>query len=223
MKLEKRNNELLGKWKLARPEYKTFMNDGILCESIYNKTIPRICFLLKEGNDNFIDIAPIGDDEGYGPDGNSKVFWRLMSSWIYVMTCAWNNLKLDEKVLYEYREKPVNSVAYINIKKFCENKSNSNHNDLFEYARRDKEFLLKQMEIANPDIIYCGGTKSLFDELYKSHEIEDRVYLANKRIIVDYYHPSCRKGYKTANELYLLLTKKKVKMEINNIKISVKK
>jgi hypothetical protein len=217
MSITMEHDALIDEWMKARPDYE-FVHDGILDESQYWKSEPRIGFLLKEGNDDFANIAPIAiDSEGYGPNGNSKTFWRYMSIWIYAISEIWNGrsgkVENPKNIV-----KPVNSIAYINIKKHIENRVASEYNDLLRYAKNDKEYLLRQINLINPHIIMCGGTLYLLKEMVELKNIGERIYAYNGRLVIDFYHPSSRKGYETFNELRELLLQKEALDEIEKLK-----
>lgn len=211
--------KLLKKWKSERLEYKRFVKDGILDENAYLASSPKIMFLLKEGNDDFENIAPLKDgSKGYGPNGNSNTFWRLISGWSYIAHKAWNEEEVLKKDVMVAKEKPVKAIAYINVKKHIENKPKSDDFEILKYAKEDREFLKEQIELTNPDIIFCGGTKESFDLLYNSQRIDTWIHSSDKRLIIDYHHPSCRHGYKTFDTLISNFSSKTVKEAITSLK-----
>ncbi len=209
MDTEKKHETLISEWKKSRPEYDYFATDGILSYSDYNNQEPKIMFLLKEPNADFIDISPIKpNSKGYGPKGNSNTFWRIMRGTEYTLTKAWNNENFNQNDVKKVIEKPNINTAYVNIKKQCENKSKSDNKEIISYARKDKIFLRQQIEYINPDIIYCGGTFSSYKILDEHCEkVNEQVYSSNGRFIIDFYHLAHRKGYKTFIELYNHISK----------------
>ncbi len=211
--------ELLEEWKANRPEYKRFVMDGILDEISYTESTPNILFLLKESNDDFEQIAPIkkGSD-GYGPSGNSNTFWRLISGWYYIAYKAWNEEEITKYDAMIAKEKPVISIAYINIKKKIENKSISDDSEIFEFARNDCDFIKRQIDLTAPQITFCGETNKSFDFFYNSERIDTWIFLSDKRLVIDYHHPSCRHGYKTFDTLISNFSSEMVKEVIKRIK-----
>ena len=126
MQKPKSNHQLLKEWQKARPSYKPFSKDGVLSPEHYSKSNPKILFLLKESNGDFVEIAPIkAGSNGYGPRGNSNTFWRYMRGYEEVIRQAWNGSKYDDKVVRKVKENPNINTAYLNLKKHCENKSSS--------------------------------------------------------------------------------------------------
>jgi len=210
------HKRLMDQWEAAHSEYE-FIRDGILSEEIYFSTKPRIAFLLKEGNDSFTDIAPLPEGiSGYGPNGSSPTFWRMISAWVYTIDRVALGKEWNSEEMNEAKEKPVNRIAYINIKKNQEDNSTSTLDDLLVYAKRDKEYLLRQIELIAPQVILCGGTKRLFDELMSSKKIGEKAYLSNGRVVIDFYHPSHRKGYSTVDELLQILSQNEVNKHLKS-------
>lgn len=209
MELRKKHNELIVRWKQLRPEYKYFANDGILSYNNYEKQCPKILFLLKEPNADFINIAPIDENsKGYGPKGNSNLFWRYMRGYEYIITSSWNKVSYSEIETQKVKECPNINTAYVNIKKQCDNKSKSKDRDIENFAKKDKDLLIEQLDIINPDIIYCAGTFNSYKILDSEvKEIVPNVYESLGRIIFDFYHLAHRRGYKTFHELYSIANK----------------
>lgn len=209
MELVKKNSDLIAKWKKERPEYDHFAVDGILNYSTFEKQIPKIMFLLKEPNDNFVKIAPIEENsKGYGPKGNSNLFWRFMRGYEHVITIAWNNHKYSENEIRSKSQTPNINTAYVNVKKQCDNNRSSKNKEIESFAEKDKELLIEQIELINPNIIYCAGTFSSYKILDREVKIiAPRVYESEKRIVIDFYHLAHRKGYKTFKELHNLVSK----------------
>lgn len=191
-------------WKNARPEYDYFVFDGILNYDIFQSQSPKILFLLKESNADFNPIAPLPNGFiGYGPRGNSNTFWRYMKGYEFIISSVVNKNNFDLNELHVIKEQPNNSIAYVNIKKQCENNRISNNNDLRSYVTKDREFLNRQIDLINPDVIYCAGTFSFLKLLDNNLiEVSDNVYKSNKRIIIDYKHLAHRDGYGTFMDLH---------------------
>ena len=204
--IEKRQFKLNKKWQENRPNYTSFVFDGILSIDDYLKQSPKILFLLKESNDNFVKIAPLSDPNGYGPKGKSGTFWRYMRGYEYIISSILTNQVVEKKQVMKIKERPNKNTAYVNIKKHDENKSNSNYKDILKYAVDDKDYIIEQIELINPDVIYCAGTFDFYKKIDKNYrKVSERIYKSNDRIIIDYLHLAHRKGYKTFVELENLL------------------
>lgn len=204
-------------WKNERSHYKDFVIDGILDPVEYLKSEPKILFLLKESNSDFFKIAPLSSEhkKGYGPSGSSPLFWRYMRAYESIIRDIWANELFDENKIRIDKEKPNNSTAYLNLKKTCENKSVSNNNDLLKYALHDKEYLKQQINLINPEVIYCGGTFKFYRHLDTNCKyISEHLYESNNRIVIEYLHPAHHEGYKTFKILYDLLNTSEVRKHI---------
>lgn len=191
---------LMEEWQSHRPEYEYFSDDGILIDGIWEKTFPKIMFLLKEPNSDFTKIR----GKAYQPtEGNSRLFWRNINIWQYIITEYWNNrTPLIEKISV-VKENEVNAIAYVNLKKYNENNSISDPRNILDYVKDDCDFLQRQIELINPEIIVCGRTFNFYKELFSTQLISENVYRTKNRLIIDFYHPACRIGY---NETFHRLT-----------------
>ena len=72
---------LSAEWKATR-QYNFFSDDGILIREEWDKTSPKIAFLLKEPNDGFHEIR---NHWGEPKKGNSRLFWRNINIWSYTV------------------------------------------------------------------------------------------------------------------------------------------
>ena len=187
---------LFDEWKIQRPDYINFCEDGILVQSKWKNSNPKILFLLKETYSHFIDISgPMG------PYGTSKTFWRKMKIWTYIITELMNNREPIFEKIYEIKELPNDSIAYVNIKKNAEKtenngEANSDYSDILSYAKKDKDFLKRQIDLINPDIILCCATIDFAKELYPDlSSISNKLFQADRKLIISYSHPSNRNSY----------------------------
>lgn len=187
-----KHDKLFARWREERPEYESFSDDGILIEEEWEEAKPKIAFLLKESNDDFTSIR----GSAHGPRGTSNSFWRNLRIWRYVLRCHTLDVEADfEKALVE-KEKPLSDVAYINLKKNAQGFSKSNNTDIQSYVLRDWELLSEQISNINPDIIVCCGTLQYLKKLDLDLEyLGGRLYKLNDKLLVDFFHPSCRKSF----------------------------
>ena len=173
--LTKQLDNLFEKWKNER-EFTHFYKDGLMYRGkyLYENKIPywrkpgkeselwekcptRVMFVLKDTNAN-------GDTEESDDDLRGRVFYNTtypgyknMTYWLYgiLKTIETGHAPeftfSDEEASMLYDATP---VAYINCKKQGGGKS-CHYNTLVDYIERDKDFLTKEFEILNPDIIIC--------------------------------------------------------------------
>lgn len=196
---EKRSHELLERWKRARPEYagegKRFSSDGIMNYEEWGKSKPKILFLLKENHAAEDEWEP---DEGITVGSN--VFSKNIARWRQILIelftnpakeLAFSNIELPETI---------NDIAIIEVKKLNEREGSSNYYDIRNYAIIDKDFLIEQFELINPDIVVCCSTGDYYeDDIFGEESWEQLLpvpiqrcncYKHGNRLVIDFYHPS---------------------------------
>ncbi len=209
------HDQLKANWQKARPQY-CFCNDGILNLQKYNSAPCKVAFLLKESNDDFVDIAPC--PQGYDPKkGSSTLFWRAINIIKYRCFNIGNN---DATSIEQIKNNIVDDIAYINVKKNCENKPKSSDNEIYAYGEQDKDFLIQQLEIINPKFVVCCG--AIVAQIYKDFlgnlEFLDQcnsqvLYFdkKNNRFILQTQHPSaCVSLEERNNDLQKLFSSGKI-------------
>ena len=183
---------LFEEWRRARPFYKMFSNDGILGEEdSWRMTSPKIAFVLKESNADFVEIR----GQAHGPQGNHHYFWRNLSIWKYVVTSIIRGEEPSFDRAMILKDMPLTDVAYVNLKKNAECKSQSVDREISKYVRDDWYFLSRQIEIINPDILFLCGTFRFVKNRLQFSQVGERIFRTGDRIMVDFFHPACRKGY----------------------------
>jgi hypothetical protein len=202
-------DELRDLWIAARPEYKGFSDDGILIEEQWKTESPKIAFILKEPNDDFNNIRGHQFDP---KKGNSRCFWRNINIWSFVVKKCFNDEAVDYREAIAQKERPVGHIAYVNLKKKQENRSTSSWDDIESYVERDWCFLERQLALVNPDVLFCCGTFKFISNRLKPVPVKigETVHGSGNRIVIDFFHPSCRKGYEQTFELL-----KKMLIELN--------
>lgn len=186
--------DLFSKWQYDRPAYTPFSNDGIIGLPAWEKASQKIAFILKECNDGFWNIT---EKSEYRPsEGNSKLFWRNLNIWKYVVTCALDGKIPSFESAMELKEDPVTGIAYVNLKKKAEYKNRSNDSDISGYVENDWQYLDRQIEIINPDVLFFCGTYKFVQTKMELIPVKSRVFRTrDQKIAVNFFHPSCRKGY----------------------------
>jgi hypothetical protein len=184
--------DFLDEWKKER-KYEPFCEDGLLVVNKWENS-SRIMFLLKETYDDFYEIHDNGPS---GPQGNSTFFWRHMRMQTYIIDELVKGHTPEYDKALAIKEEPNDSVAYVNIKKLVEHNRKSPDNVIADYAKRDKEYLLRQLQLISPKIIVCAGTfkfcKWFFDDITPLAKNLSRV---NDILLMDYWHLSYEVGHK---------------------------
>lgn len=181
-----------------------FIEDGIVDQDVWNG-LPagkKILFLLKEGyhddKENDKEYALNQSLNKYGP---WNTIWNRISAWTYGI------INTDENVIAKYRSfthkeanEYLHKIAFINIKK-SNGQHSSSYDEIAAYALFDKEEILKEIELIDPDIIICGSTmyalNKMLDEPINKIRNENWFYYSSaignrERLFIDVYHPSNR-------------------------------
>ncbi|MCW3805739.1 hypothetical protein [Plebeiibacterium marinum] len=191
--IKTQQEELYQQWE-EHAKYEYFVRDGILNYEVWNTTKPKIMFLLKETADDFVNIA---DNDIDIRNGNGSHFWWNICYWKYVVSNKYINKDI---VFIPTRELPeaqkdyvLNDIAYVNVKKQCDNKTKTSDSEILEYANRDKQLLVSQIELINPDIVFCNSvTLKVYLIMYGDQltKLNDICYKHNNRLILNFRHPS---------------------------------
>ncbi len=121
------------------------------------------------------------------------MFWGNLSIWRYVINCVYDRrLPTLSEAMIEKRS-PLSDIDYINLKKKHEARATSDWNDLAGYVARDwDEFISRQIENIDPDVLFCCGTFGLISDRMDLSHIDGAAFLAGSRLVVDFRHPSTR-------------------------------
>lgn len=174
-------------------------------ECLWVESSRRVLFLLKEPNGNDGDDYKDWDwSVGSGTFGNVLAYWLdgLMNTTADYCP-SYDDISCRKDIFKKY------PFAIVNSKKISGG-SSSNWPEIWEYAKRDKQFLRTQIrDILKPNIIVCGGSNDSADEKRKVISIaleiifsdikEDFISINNwcqfnpkeNILLIDSYHPSC--------------------------------
>lgn len=191
----KEKQELLYKEWISKRDYKLFVKDGILNYKKWETTKPKILFLLKESADNFTEIA---NQDIRIHTGNGNHFWWQICYWKYII----NKLHSKEKVVFiptkqlpeSLNENRLDSIAYVNVKKLCENKTTSKEKDILQYADVDKILLKKQIDLIQPNVVFCSTTTfKAYKKIYPQNNLKELnkiCYKDGQKLVLKFRHPS---------------------------------
>jgi len=218
--LEERSEILKNKWKNERFDslkHKCFVWDGIIDYSTWFQNDLKLMFLLKEAYskdgeaDWNIAIDGVAEGRGIFYVGNqaNQGMQNRIAEWAFGIESAMvgkENITIEE-ALENDREKPRQSMmksAWVNIQKI-DGKSSSNIDNLLEVAKRDKDLLLEQLDLINPNIIFCGKTFEIIQPILfngiKKIEETSFCYEWNDKLVVNFRHPS-RASKETLLEIF---------------------
>lgn len=193
--------------------------DGIICEDSYDLQPKKLMFLLKEtnGNDSKGNAPDQYQDWDYRawleyqqcknlPEpnfGNLALYRTFYNLGIVVDVFYGGSGSAEEETV----RKNLGKTAIVNLKKTWGSASTP-WKSLNQYLQNDtvKETLLRQIDIIKPAVVVCGGKTDILDFAQKLFvpNTESSVSVGTESIrhfkyhdiiFVDFYHPSCRKGY----------------------------
>ena len=205
------SDKLFKKWKTAQSEeseesyneYKfknvsktSFLPDGIVNPEMYFKTTKKVLFIAKEANWG-------GSDTENRVEGTDGDFWLQsvvsntgkyggketnFSKGLAMLYNAYISNSFDTP---DYFHEGLNNVAFINLNKrggysFC------SYPTLEGYVKKYGEYIAKQIDLINPDIIICCGTALV-------NIVKQYVKPNCTAKIIGVYHPSYYGICKTAH------------------------
>ncbi|MAU14646.1 MAG: hypothetical protein CMH46_03800 [Muricauda sp.] len=187
-------NQLFDEWENEVPEYEgKFIKDGINNEDLYLKAKTKILFLTKEPNN---PKQEAGDFREWWKEGLKYTFSHRLAEWSYGIL---NDFPEYEQMWHDKEgfKNAIFHVAFMNVKKIG-GKGQSNYTEMEKHLLQNKKWLLKQIEIINPEIIITGLTwkklrNLLFDTVeWKSSGYNIAIGRYENSKVIDFYHPSAR-------------------------------
>ena len=175
-----------------------FVADGAVCGDTFESANTRIVFLLKEINDpgggNW-DLREFLRDGGRGATWNNVTRW---SKGILALphVLRWEDIEdIDESA----RIRTLRKIVAVNLKKVPGGAA-ADVDRLRDFARENRKFLRRQLELYRPNLIVgCGGdvTEVFFGEVYpepKWHQSVRGTWYTeiDRAVYLDYYHPNAR-------------------------------
>lgn len=201
MDKNKQLDTLFKKWKLSK-SYPHFIKDGIIDENMFESLDQKILFISKEANMKKYDDD--NDFRVWWKDEHEKTFSIRVAQWAYGIL---HNFPEFESISYEKQRVALKSISFMDVKKLGGG-NRSNKKDILKYVTQDLEFIKKQIDIIDPDIIVSSidtkPNKVIFGEDFKKTGYHVNYLQEDGRLIIDFYHPSAQAG---ASMGYVLLEK----------------
>lgn len=187
---------LFEEWQGSRED---FVFDGVVSEADYLNSKIKLCFVLKEVNDEHgggWDLREFIRNEGARPQT-----WDNITRWVQCIESLSEDVRWDSlaNVTAEKRIRFLSTVCAMNLKKSPG--SHTTERTSFEAAvSEDKTFIKKQYAIYNPDITICCGTGWNFrwaldlndGEVFETTRgIQWFINGQNKPVVI-YAHPAAR-------------------------------
>lgn len=203
----------------AHHDESTFLKDGIVNPAVWEQQSVKVLGLFKEaytkGNPAFDMRHELRDSAPY-------MFWHNTARWTRAVISTVESGKAlgYNELSWKEGNDWLAKIAVVNVKK-SGGKTRSSNADLKKYVNLDKERLRQQIDWINPTIILCGGIFHFYKQIYGNDNVigipgAERCYLHKNRLVIDFWHFSCRINkedtYKKLGELvqkvndYLLAT-----------------
>jgi hypothetical protein len=174
-----------------------FYPDGIINESLYDSCKPghRILVIAKEPNASNHDQN--GDRSFITEWDNKKAeypFACRISEWVYGILHDFPAYDLMKGQTLEY----LRHISFMNVKK-SGGKGFADRENIYEMVSKHKEYIIKEINIINPDIIILGLSfdEELIRQIFGRLEWRPSGYSINiakfgDSKVINFYHPSAR-------------------------------
>ncbi len=195
MSIKDAENKLFNKWRGSRAG---FVSDGVISETEYMKSTPKITFILKEVNDKG---GGDWDLREFVSEGGRPQTWDNITRWVHgirniTSVPKWNRFK---DVTDDFRKDTLKSICAMNLKK-SPGTHTAVHADLHKVAKEDKDYIKDQYALYDPSITICCGTGDLFKSIVNPEiagwKVTTRgVYWYERgtgKFVVDFAHPEAR-------------------------------
>ena len=197
MTIFEKEEQLFGCWQGSR---EGFVRDGVVSETDYSNSNPKIAFILKEVND------PRGggwDLREFFSEGRQPQTWDNITRWVHGIRNLDSipNWNFYVNITREFRIETLKSICVMNLKK-SPGTGTTDRAALKVVASEDKEYIRSQYSIYDPDLTICGGTGPLF-KWVAGHESKEQECKTTKRgiswyerdankYVVSFAHPQAR-------------------------------
>ena len=162
--------ELFERWQ-QKHSFSAFIKDGVVDSTKYEQS--HILFILRDMNCS----VPNDLCENLRRKGSGAKTWCNIGRWVKAL--------LDKNQEYPYDMSPqkrieqISRVAVMNIKKEGGG-ARSEGKTLVSYAETQKELILEEIKMCNPDIIICCGQK-MKNEFSNAVILEQKVFEINAK------------------------------------------
>ncbi|MDD5088356.1 MAG: hypothetical protein PHI18_06105 [bacterium] len=170
----KQEQEIFARWRDRQIPFASdghFVEDGIVHFPTYERTSPKLLFLLKEPNDkkrNKWNLAEWLGKGAYRTETSGYKSWEVVARWVHDITEAdthalpWNELerRIGQNSINE-RSAEFRKIAVVNMKK-SGGGGNTNMSLLYPEIEQTKSLILDQIRLYKPTIVVCGGTFGVY-------------------------------------------------------------
>lgn len=218
MSINSKLDNLYTKWS---DQYSTFIKGGVINEEDYSSAPIKVLFILKEVNSNDNNWSLVDLVNRQVQERKFYDIWDTIGLWSCAIFNGFKSYNEIRKIANYFANsglcESLTQIATTNIKKTCGG-GQSNSNEIWDYGRRDRDFLLEEIEIINPDVVICGGTFTMIKEIYGLNIQEcctGVLYSTHKnKLFIDMPHPRARVG---KNVVYTYFKETMLELENKNI------
>ncbi|MGN5011566.1 hypothetical protein ACTG24_10875 [Aeromonas veronii] len=195
MNITKQEFELFEQWKHSRSG---FVFDGVVSECDYIKSNIKLCFVLKEVND---EGGGDWDLREFIQQGARPQTWDNITRWVKCIRSSSGEIKWSdlENITKEDRTEVLKSICAMNMKKSPG--GHTTERASFNMAlNEDKSFIQSQYDIYDPEITVCCGTG--WDLRWALNLNESEVFETSRGVrwfknknnnpVIIYAHPAAR-------------------------------
>ena len=183
-------NKLFEEWQDRSEE--NIKQDGINNEILYDKTTPKVLFIMKEPN-----------DPKKGADNYRKWWEKTIEGQFSIRIAEWSYGILNGFPEFDtfntnrnLKHQAIQQIAFMNVKKVG-GMSKANPKTIMEYTRKYLDLIKEEIEIISPDIVILGllSLKGVSNEIFPDIEWKSSGYGIDiakygKAKVINYYHPS---------------------------------
>ena len=201
MTIKEQEDSLFAEWRINR---KGFVADGVADENAYLQSGKKILFLMKEVNDPDYGGWDLRDHMRKGGKGTT---WSNIARWTRGIRTLPRRISWDDdmgKMPKEKRIDAVRDIAAMNLKK-TPGGATTVKADLHEVANKDKDFIRRQFDIYDADIVICCGQDvaalvhlcGTNEDIVSWKKTKNMVgYCEYKpgKYLISYWHPAARKS-----------------------------
>ncbi len=202
-RLQELNNEIFTTIS-RREEGREVILDGPINRRVYYDNKPKVLWLMKEPydtNGGGWDYETCCKDLQFRRRlafGQARATWQPI---IYIAHSIRNQYipynAMDSLSKNHSMLESLDTIAWVNIQKLpSKNITTTDMAHVSQAARMYSKFLLKQIEVLDPDVIICGGTvsilKGFYPDIRKVGENGTEYLVSGKRLIIPAYHPAQR-------------------------------
>lgn len=206
---EKGLDELFNKWKTSIDDTNKFVKDGIVDKNEWDSSDKKILFILKEPNDEQDENLNGDMDLAFALKKDIKELkkyatWRNVFLWSHgILNTNIDNIIDFNEIHKKLENGNLNHIAVLNLKKTY-GTSVADMSKIEEIANRDKEFILNEIELINPDIIVTANIMYILEKIIPKDQLNTDLHLdeyndwinewnigVKSICIIKHYHPQC--------------------------------